>query len=307
MEEVPFLNAEGKIERLNMYKIIGADGRQYGPVSPEVLREWIAAARANAQTMVQAEGATDWKPLGSLPEFAEALAAKAPPPSAPTEPPIVAGVNADPLANEILARDYTLDIGHCLNRAWELMKANFWPIVGVSALILILFVFTASIYVGILLTGPLLGGLNWYYLKLIRGQKADLNDAFAGFTLAFVPLMLAGLVTSILESIGFFLCILPGIYLIVAWVMTFTLVLDKRLQFWDAMEVSRKVVSKHWWSFFGFFLLWCLINLGGLLLCGVGVFITCPWTSIAVVYAYEDIFGQTKVAATGEAVGVRPM
>ena len=59
-----------------MYKIIGADGRQYGPVAVEAVREWIAAGRANAQTMVQPEGATDWKPLGSLPEFAEALAAK---------------------------------------------------------------------------------------------------------------------------------------------------------------------------------------------------------------------------------------
>jgi len=290
-----------------MYKIIGADGGQYGPVSAEVVREWIAAGRANAQTMVQPEGATDWKPLGSLPEFTEALAAKALPASAPTEPPIVEGINPDALANEILTRDYALDVGRCMNRAWELLKTNFWPIVGVTALILILLVATNSIYVGILLTGPLLGGLNWYYLKLIRGQKAELNDAFAGFTLAFVPLMLAGLVSAVLESIGLMLCILPGIYLIVAWIMTFPLVIDKQIQFWDAMEVSRKVVSKHWWNFFGFFLLWCLINLGGLLLCGLGVFITFPWTSIAVVYAYEDIFGQSKVAPTSEALGVRPV
>jgi hypothetical protein len=290
-----------------MYKIVGADGRQYGPVSVDVVREWIAAGRANAETMVQPEGTTDWKPLGSFAEFADALAAKAPPPSAPSAPPIVETANAEALANEILVRDYTLDIGGCLNRAWELMKTNFWPIVGVTALILVLFVATSSIYVGILLTGPLLGGLNWYYLKLIRGQQADLNDAFAGFTQAFVQLMLAGLVTSILESIGFFLCILPGIYLIVAWIMTFTLILDKRLQFWDAMEVSRKVVSKHWWSFFGFFLLWCLINLGGLLLCVLGLFITFPWTCIAIVYAYEDIFGQPKPAASSEAVGLHPL
>jgi len=93
----------------------------------------------------------------------------------------------------------------------------------------------------------------------------------------------------------------------VAWIMTYPLVIDKQIQFWDAMEVSRKVVSKHWWNFFGFFLLWCLINLGGLLLCGLGVFITFPWTSIAVVYAYEDIFGQSKVAPTSEALGVRPV
>jgi hypothetical protein len=53
-----------------MYKILGADGRQYGPVSAEQLRRWIAEGRANAYTHTLAEGSSDWKPLASLPEFA---------------------------------------------------------------------------------------------------------------------------------------------------------------------------------------------------------------------------------------------
>jgi Domain of unknown function (DUF4190)/GYF domain 2 len=53
-----------------MYKIIGADGREYGPVTAEQLRRWIAEGRANAQTRVLAEGSLEWKPLGTLVEFA---------------------------------------------------------------------------------------------------------------------------------------------------------------------------------------------------------------------------------------------
>lgn len=53
-----------------MYKIVGADGRPYGPVSAEDLRRWIAEGRANAHTQTLAAGATEWKPLGTLPEFA---------------------------------------------------------------------------------------------------------------------------------------------------------------------------------------------------------------------------------------------
>src|SRR5690349_1067512 len=53
-----------------MYKIIGADQKQYGPVSADELRQWIAEGRVNAQTLIQAEGQTDWRPLGSFPEFA---------------------------------------------------------------------------------------------------------------------------------------------------------------------------------------------------------------------------------------------
>ncbi len=57
-----------------MYKIIGADGKEYGPVTSEQVRQWITEGRANAQTKVQPEGATDWQALGSVAEFANAFA-----------------------------------------------------------------------------------------------------------------------------------------------------------------------------------------------------------------------------------------
>ena len=43
-----------------MFKIIGADGQQYGPVSAEQLRQWVAEGRANVQTLIQAESSADW-------------------------------------------------------------------------------------------------------------------------------------------------------------------------------------------------------------------------------------------------------
>jgi TM2 domain-containing membrane protein YozV len=65
-----------------MYKIIGTDGRTYGPISAEDVRRWMTENRVNAQTSAQAEGSADWKPLGSFPEFAAGLNA-VPPPMAP--------------------------------------------------------------------------------------------------------------------------------------------------------------------------------------------------------------------------------
>ncbi len=73
---------------MSMYRIIGADGRQYGPVSGEQLRQWIAEGRANAQTQAFAEGASEWKPLGALSEFAGFFA----PPTPPTIRPPVSGL-----------------------------------------------------------------------------------------------------------------------------------------------------------------------------------------------------------------------
>ena len=70
-----------------MYRIIGADGQQYGPVNAEQVRRWIAEYRVNAQTFVQAEGGTEWKPLSSLAEFVGDLKPAIPPPIGGTTPP----------------------------------------------------------------------------------------------------------------------------------------------------------------------------------------------------------------------------
>ena len=63
-----------------MYKIIGGDGREYGPVSPEQLRQWLAEGRLTAQTLAQVAGSADWKPLVNFPEL---MPVAAPPPVAP--------------------------------------------------------------------------------------------------------------------------------------------------------------------------------------------------------------------------------
>jgi hypothetical protein len=55
-----------------MYKIIGADQKQYGPVTEAELRQWIAQGRVGPQTLIQVEGQPDWRPLSSFPEFATA-------------------------------------------------------------------------------------------------------------------------------------------------------------------------------------------------------------------------------------------
>ncbi len=69
-----------------MYKIIGADGREYGPANAGQLRQWMAEGRANARTPTLAPGAPEWKPLGALPEFAGHFAPPIPPTIGPPGP-----------------------------------------------------------------------------------------------------------------------------------------------------------------------------------------------------------------------------
>jgi hypothetical protein len=56
-----------------MYKIIGADGQEYGPISKEQVAQWIADGRLNRQSVAQRTDSPGWKPLAEYPEFAPAF------------------------------------------------------------------------------------------------------------------------------------------------------------------------------------------------------------------------------------------
>jgi len=302
-----------------MYKIIGADQKEYGPVSAEQLRAWNAEGRVNGATIARSEGETEWKPISAFPEFADVLQTAAPP-VAPV--PGIARRSAVVPVETVLARDYNLDIGACIARAWELVKANFWPVIGISLLIGLIsaainqviglgsrpaingMIMNRHITMGgisivfgtSLLSSPvytvLMAGLFKYYLKLIRGEAATIADAFGGFSPVAGQLILLGLVSSFLNIIAFFLCVIPMIYLSVSWIFALPLVIDRNLQFWGAMEISRKVVSKHWFITFAFLLVIGLIGACGALACCIGIFVTIPIASVALMYAYEDIFSR---------------
>ena len=179
-----------------MYKIIGADGKQYGPVTADQLRQWIRDGRANAQTKAQTEGGTEWKNLADFPEFSAAFGGA----SNAAVPPVVGAVDPEALAAQILARDYTIEIGRCFGRGWDLIKSDFWLLVGASFLAGLIAAGAGLPVVGLIIGGPMMGGLYALYLKKIRGQPAGLGDAFLGFSTAFVPLMLAKLVSTLLTG-----------------------------------------------------------------------------------------------------------
>ena len=298
-----------------MYKIIGGDQKVYGPITADQLREWHREGRANAETHILPDGATEWVPFATLPEFADLFAAR---PAASLGPYGVPVIAASP--ETILSRDYTIDIGNCISRAWTLVKANFGPVVGISFLIYLVAlvvnqipgIFTRPLVTdmiqnhhfspqGILilfvvswLFAPvytvLMGGLFKYYIKLIRGEPASVGDAFSGFG-CFVQLVLLGWVMNLLVWIGMLFCVIPGYYLAVAWYFALPLVIDRKMNFWEAMELSRKVVNKHWFLVFALTLVAGLLAISGVIACCIGIFVTMPLGFVALMYAYEDIFG----------------
>lgn len=264
-----------------MFTIIGGDGKEYGPVSAEQVRSWIAAGRANSETKVKAVGSDTWKTVAECPEITS--------PGAPA----AGAASAGPVP--VMASH--LDVIRCYERSWALLKAKFWPLVGVSILMSILYgILGYSQYTGLFFMSPLFGGLlsggfYYYFILKIRGQPASVGDLFAGFTKAFLPLLLAGVLVSIFITVGLLCLVLPGIYLAIAYAFTYLLAVDRGLGFWEAMETSRKTVTRQWWRVLGLILLSIPFFLLGVAALVVGIFVALPLVAGAFAYANEDLFG----------------
>jgi hypothetical protein len=207
----------------------------------------------------------------------------------------------DIIAAEYLRRDVEIDIGSAISRGWALVMANL-PVLGGATLLAwaigvgIGFLPIIGWVAGILLGSILHAGVLYMFIRRIRGEDVQLGDMFAGFNIAPLPLFLGGLLVTVLTGLGFVLCIAPGVYLAVGYLFVLPLVIDKKLDFWPAMEVSRQVVHKHWWSMFLFAIVLVLIICLGALACGLGLIIAVPVVFAAAMYVYEDLFGTAAAA-----------
>lgn len=318
-----------------MYKILGADHKEYGPVAFDPLVGWIKEGRANESTLAQAEGTAEWKPLYQFPEFAPVLAAKAvTPPPFPGNAPAPAGGKA-PLQT-VLARDYDLELGGCISRGFNVFKENMGLILGtwvVYVLIEIVFGLLSLIpligavfnIANFIISGPLMAGCYYVMLRSIRKQPAEVGDLFYGFRTGFAQFMLGNVVKTLLSmvaglpgagiaalgliplsndstplavllfSIGGIIALIPVLYLQVSWAFTIPLIMDREMDFWAAMSASRKMVGKHFFIITGLLILIGLLYLAGVCCCFVGSLFTLPIGFCAFMCAYETIFSEPAV------------
>jgi hypothetical protein len=305
-----------------MYKIIGADRKEYGPVSADQIRQWIREGRANGQTVVQAQDSTEWKSLSGFAEFSAELA---PPPfSPPPLPPLVDDAvpeSAASFATRVGSGDYRLILLDCLRKGWELFKAHAGMLIGAHLIVLMISMGCQAVpFVGVvasvIFSGPLFGGLYLLNLKLIRGEEVSIGDLFDGFNRCFAQLMLGQIMIMLISTISAFLFIvtvavmivfrskiiwilgspiafvglLPAIYLTVCWTFTLPLIIDKGLDFWPAMELSRKKVTQHFGPVCILVVIGLAVTALGSLFFLIGALLTLPIFIASMSHAYEDIF-----------------
>ena len=117
---------------------------------------------------------------------------------------------------------------------------------------------------------PIMAGIMMMAIKHYRGEAVDFKSVFDYFYMTG-KLALAGVIIYVFTIIGIMLLVLPAIYVSVAYAFTIPLIVDKNMDVWEAMELSRKTVTKHWFKVAGLMGLLSIIMFIGAIPFGVGL------------------------------------
>ncbi len=197
-----------------------------------------------------------------------------------------------------LDNGYYFNFGQYFERAWQIFTSNIGLFVTYSVVYIAItginFFISYRIPYGfhvlnLVVTPPLIAGfhIGFYYAN---HNKLSFDKFFKGFNF-FMPLFLFSIVSSIFIILGFFAFIIPAIYLSVAYLFTTFFIVFHEKDFWEAMELSRKIITKNWFAFLGFGIIMGLISLAGAMFMIVGALFTLPFSYALIYAAFEDIVG----------------
>lgn len=197
--------------------------------------------------------------------------------------------------------------GDWIEGGFNLFKEN----VGLLILSSLVVVILSSVTVGIL-AGPMMGGLMIITLRLYdKGEpKPEFGHVFKGFnyflhTFLFVLvwgvlLFVASLILSLIPCIGQLASLFVVFVAEALLLFGLFLIVDRRMEFWQASIESYTRVKSNFWPFLGFTVLASIIGSIGFIICGIGIIVTLPIQVCILTVAYREVFGDGGESRTME-------
>jgi hypothetical protein len=217
-----------------------------------------------------------------------------------------------PSIEEALSRGYNFGVDSLINEGWRRLQGAKGTLI---ASMLVILIAALALYAGIkaglnisglphetdfykkiinqlvgLLLTPLLAGQMLIGIRRATGSPISIHLLTSQLGRA-APLIVTSLLVSVVTFCGFFLLIIPGIYLSIAYMLAIPLVMERGLSPWQAMEASRKAITQHWFKIFGLFITLGLMIIVSAIPLGIGLIWTLPLTVICMGILYRTLFG----------------
>jgi uncharacterized membrane protein len=190
-----------------------------------------------------------------------------------------------PQAGFVAPAGIQVQTGRWIGAGWEIVKGDLGPFVLMSLVFVVL-----NSLVPFILQGALFAGFHIVCAKKLLHGQFEFADLFKGFNF-FVPALVACLIISVLTVVGSIFCIIPGLVVGAMYMFSYLFIVDKRMDFWPAMQASYAIVKNDYFGFTLFFVALLLLNVLGVICCIVGVLATMPIFFAAVTVAYKEIVG----------------
>ena len=125
-------------------------------------------------------------------------------------------------------------------------------------------------------------------LRSVRGESLAFSDLFSKVTEVpnLIGLQIFGTLAVLLGSLAF---VIPGVYLGVAYVFAGMALVDKPQSFVDALTLSRRLVTPHWFDVTIFLLVVIGIILLGYLAILIGGFVSVPVGFCMIAAGYQQL------------------
>jgi len=141
---------------------------------------------------------------------------------------------------------------------------------------------------------PLGVGLGLIGIRRAAGKPVSPTVIFEPYQHA-LPLIVMMIMGFLLIIAGYLLFIIPGIYLSIAYSFSAYLITEKNMGAWQALEASRKAITKFWWRYFGLMLISVLLVIAGVIPFLIGLIWVLPLVTIAVGEVFARTFGDGPV------------
>ncbi len=200
-----------------------------------------------------------------------------------TGPSTIVNFNFDKNDLHRVPWEWTRNIDGIINWASIGMMAAFF---GLIALLFTFFVVPVFEY-----------GADMTFVQAVRKIKPDFELLIRGFWQNYLHIVLANLLVSALVILGCFALIIPGIIIGCRLVFVSYIVMDKRLDPIEAVELSWKLTRGHGWRIFAMGFVSCFILLFGLIFFIVGIFPAIMWVSSSFATLYQSVLNEKEKPA----------
>ena len=159
---------------------------------------------------------------------------------------------------------------------------------GSLGIFAVFFIFIGMLYAFLVAPVFEFGG-DMIFVQAVRKIKPDFEYLIKGFMQNYLSIVLANLLVFALVVLGLFALIIPGIIIACRLVFVSYIVMDKKLDPIEAVEMSWRLTRGHGWTIFFMGFVSIFIIIFGLLMLIVGVFPAAIWVSSSFAALYESV------------------